>query len=224
MRTYIDDEYDYMHDLDETISFGGFKRNYESPEYSIWLEDFLFRMLMHCGHKSEADVKDLFHEIGCEYDTYLEDLCKIVEDKKKRENDPLLENYPLNLIDHTSRTDEETRSVNEWEIHLVAQIAKETLDKTGGNVKSDDYNEMLEKLYPYEKYFLKQTWGRLDESMISKYFSVRIDPDIEWYDCTPEDIVYDLKFLISATEKEDRYLSIDANLHNTYWENLSLQG
>lgn len=227
MRTYPEDEYDYQGDIDEEeIYFGGFKYAYEDKCYSIWLEDFLMRMFKDSGYKSEDDIIEKFKEIGNGIDTYLENICMMFKDRKIRENDPLLEKYPINLLrDRSNLDDEEIRSINEWEIHFIAGFAQKTLDQTKGYVKPSDYIKMLKEMKPYKNYFLERTWNLLDESKVSEYLSIRIDTNIAWYDSYEADnIVYDINYLTWGDTKNNRFLSIDANLNSSYWENIKFQG
>ena len=83
---------------------------------------------------------------------------------------------------------------------------------------------MLKKMEPYKNYFLERTWNRLLRK-VPEYLSVRIDKNIEWFNSVEADnIIYDINFLTWGNTDKDRFLSIDADLNNKYWQNIKIQG
>ncbi len=219
MITYPDDHYDDG-ECKYTVDFVG---KYENPEYCIWLEKVLLEFINKSNPIDGSDAESKIRELDVDT-TYIDDFCIKVEDKKIRYCNPLLKDYPLNVVDPDPCNEEVIKIVNEWEIHFVAIFAKKTLDKTNGYVKPMDYAKMLKKMEPYKNYFLERTWNRLLRK-VPEYLSVRIDKNIEWFNSVEADnIIYDINFLTWGNTDKDRFLSIDADLNNKYWQNIKIQG
>ena len=208
MWTYPNDTYD-----DHKYRNIGFSK-YNDSDYCIWLEDLAIKLLTKNKYIEILDFEKKLEHLGVGLD-YSEDLHSRIEDKKIRVDDSLLENYPLCLVDPYPQEDEDVKKINEWEIHVVAKMVQEILNKTNYRVRSKEYKSFLKKLKPYRYYFLKQTWERLKEPVIAQYFSVRIDKNIPWSEINnhPDNIVYDLTHLVWADKPNERFLSIDANLN-----------
>lgn len=209
MKTYPEDNYDSQ-------EYGniGFPEKYNDSAYCEWLENLAIKILTKDKYIDILDFEKKIDRLGVGL-KYSEILHARVEDKKIRDNNPFLKCFPLCLIDPYPQGCEEMRKVNEWEIRVVAQLAQETLNETNCQVRSNDYKKFLKKLEPYRDYFLEQTWNKLSEFIISQYLSVRVDKRIPWSETNehPDNIVYDLNKLIWADKKEERFLSIDADLN-----------
>lgn len=219
MITYTGDNYD---DREREYPID-FVEKYEDPGYSLWLEKVLLKFISKNRYIDGFSAENEIRKLGVET-SHIDDFCITVEDRNIRHCKPLIKDYPLNVVDPYPCSDMEIKEVNEWEIHFVAKLAKEFQKELGGIVESKDYKKFLEKLYPYKHYFLEKTWDRLSERSISAYLSFRIDREIEWYDCSEDNIAYDFNYLIWGDSKNERFLDIDTDLNNKYWENIKLLG
>lgn len=219
MITYPGDYYD---DSEREYAIDLFEK-YKNPEYCMWLEKVLLKFMCNGRQIDGFGVESEIKKLGVE-NTYIDDFCITVEDKKIREYNPLLKDYPLNVVDPHPCNENEMRDVNEWEIHFIAKLAEEFKKEMGGMVKSKNYKKFLEKIYPYKCYFLERTLDRLSEKTISVYLSFRIDDEIEWYNCSKDNIAYDFKYLMWADNKNERFLDIDTDLNSEYWEHIKLLG
>lgn len=189
----------------------------------MWLEKVLLEFINNDERIDGISAENRIRKLGVDI-TYIDDFCITVEDKKIRYYNPLLKDYPLNVVDPYPYNENEIKYVNEWEIHFIANFVDEFKKEMGGIVKSDDYQNLLRKLYPYKSYFLERTWDRLSESSISTYLSVRIDDKIEWYNCSRDNIAYDLNYLMWGNAKNERFLDIDTDLNSEYWNNIKVLG
>lgn len=220
MITYPWDDYD-------NNNYGniGFSENYTNPEYCKWLEELAVKLISGDRHIGILDYEAKLKTIG-NSSHFSDELYARIEDARIRREFPLLENFPLCCASACYQGEEEIRKVNEWEIQTVARLAQEMLEETNHYVKPEDYRRLLRELEPYSQYFLEGTWKRLREDTFARYASFRIDKTIPWSEMSshPENICLDLNILVWGDTREERFLSIDADISSPIFLNLIGQG
>lgn len=204
-----------------TIRLPEFDEVRNNPEYTKWLEEVLIALFReNRGTAQKADRK--IKKLGLNRE-FTDDLLILIEDRDRREKNPELRDYPLNLVDPTFESREENALVNDWEIIFIAEYADKFTGTEQTGIRSDRYGEFLGGLAPYWHLFTELTQKRLIEEEIAPYCSYRKDKNIPWHECGPENIYYNLDLLMNDGPREEQYLFRETNLCEPQWRNLRAQ-